>query len=101
MSNYKVKTIKGFDAISNYSEMSELKIHLSDSEHRAFLQRGFFEHDVGSTILHNHRYCEIHIVRKGSVEILLEGKQPCLSLNYMAVVILLPSNYWLSHCSNE
>ena len=86
MSNYKVKTIKGFDAISNYSEMSELKIHLADSEHRAFLQRGFFEHDVGSTILHNHRYCEIHIVRKGNVEILLEGKHITLCQNEGIVI---------------
>lgn len=86
MSNYKVKTIKGIDAISDYSEMSELKIHISGREHRTFLQKGFFEHDVGSTILHNHRYCEIHMVEKGSVEIFLEGKHVTLCENEGVII---------------
>ena len=75
MKNYTAKIQKGSDVIRDYSEMKELTVHVGDIAHRIFLQSGFFEHSATPANLHNHRYCEIHVVFSGILEFHVEGKQ--------------------------
>ncbi len=75
MKDYNVKTQKGSDVIRNFSDMSEMTAHVGDSALRIFLQKGFLEHDATITNLHNHRYCEIHVVFNGCLELRVEGKR--------------------------
>ena len=75
MSNYTIKTQKGIDAIKDYSEMSEMKAYVGENELRIFLQQGFFQHEAASGNLHNHKYCEIHIVFCGSIDFFISGKR--------------------------
>ncbi len=75
MSNYTKKTIKGVDAISDYSEMSEMSVYVGSTKYRTFLQRGFFEYTASSSNLHNHKYNEIHVVKCGNVDMIINGER--------------------------
>lgn len=98
MNNYNVKTIKGIDEIKDYSEMSEMKIHVGNLAYRVFLQQGFFYNHVSTSNLHNHRYSEIHIVKNGSMEIYITGRR--LKIPQQSAVIIPAGLYHTRRCDD-
>lgn len=99
MSNYTVKTIKGTDAIKDYSEMSEMKAYVGESEYRIFLQQGFFQHYVSTSNLHNHRYSEIHVVKSGIIDFYVNGE--CFRVPQQQAVIIPAGVYHTRKCQDE
>lgn len=98
MKDYKVKTQKGIDVIHNFGEMSETTAHVGDTALRVFLQKGFLEHDATTTNLHNHRYCEIHVVFNGCLELRIEGKRISLESGY---AIAIPAGVYHSRLESS
>jgi YesN/AraC family two-component response regulator len=47
---------------------NELSVKIGPTEHKAFLQNGFFSQATKSTPLHKHTYAEIHIIAQGQAE---------------------------------
>jgi len=99
MSNYTIKTIKGIDAIKDYSEMREMQAHIGEFEYRIFLQQGFFHHYVSSSNLHNHRYSEIHVVKSGTMDLYVNGER--IRVPQQSAVIIPPGVYHTRRCEDE
>ena len=75
MNRYNANEYNGNNSIKDFSEMRELCAHVGEKQLRIFLQQGFFRHAPSAGTLHDHKYCEIHVVFEGSMSFLIEDEK--------------------------
>lgn len=63
------------NSIKDFSDMRELCTYVGEKQMRVFLQQGFFNFAPSAGTLHEHKYCEIHIVFDGYMSFLVEGEK--------------------------
>ena len=89
------------NSIKDFSDMRELCTYVGEKQMRVFLQQGFFRYTPSAGTLHEHKYCEIHVVFDGYMSFLVEGEK--ITVNAGQGIIIPKGEYHqrIADCPQE
>lgn len=75
-----------------------LPVKVGDAFHKAFLQNGFYRHNMSFSPLHSHNYSEIHMIASGSVKFFIKDREYIMD---SGSILIIPQKTYHQVSSSE